>query len=225
MLTTEQDIGPQYKVSFESRRGSCNMLAAQRMEPLGSRSHAGAFESVPVGLSGRLMLPDFEEYDCDVSEMSPGDMSVRCVARAKLGDRIIAYIKLIGRIEGHVLAVNDDGFTMSVTATDRKREKLAAQLTWIANRHPSDLPQDRRHVRVETSSSGSLLALEDGTTMPCRIIDLSLSGAAIEVAPRPPLGSVVLLGDLPGRVVRHFQEGVAIEFTHVQSAEVLGELV
>jgi hypothetical protein len=61
--------------------------------------------------------------------------------------------------------------------------------------------------------------------MSCRIIDLSLSGAAVEVASRPPLWTSVRLGDLPGRVVRHFQEGVAIEFDHVQSAEVLGEMV
>ncbi len=202
------------------------MFASQRVEAVGNRGYEpGAFESVPVGLSGRLMLPDFEEYDCDVAEMSAGDMNVRCVARAKQGDRIIAYIKLIGRIEGHVLMVTGDGFTMSVTATDRKREKLAAQLTWIANKHPSEMPQDRRHVRVETNGSGSRLLLENGTEMSCRIIDLSLSGAAIEVSPRPALGVTVRLGDLPGRVVRHFQEGVAIEFAHVQSAEVLGELV
>jgi hypothetical protein len=202
------------------------MLSAQRVEAAGSRGYErGAFESVPVGLSGRLMLPDFEEYDCDVAEMSPGDMSVRCVARAKQGDRIIAYIKLIGRIEGHVLAVSGDGFTMSVTATDRKREKLAAQLTWIANKQPEGQPQDRRHARVETRDSGSRLLLEDGTSMPCRIIDLSLSGAAIEIASRPRLGAAVRLGDLPGRVVRHFQEGVAIEFDHVQSSEILGEMV
>jgi hypothetical protein len=202
------------------------VFSSQRVEAAGSRGYErGAFESVPVGLSGRLMLPDFEEYDCDVAEMSPGDMSVRCIARAKQGDRIIAYIKLIGRIEGHVLNVTGDGFTMSVTATDRKREKLAAQLTWIANEQPTGLPQDRRHVRVETRDSGSRLVLEDGTSMSCRIIDLSLSGAAVEVASRPPLWTSVRLGDLPGRVVRHFQEGVAIEFDHVQSAEVLGEMV
>lgn len=201
------------------------MFASQRIEAVGSRGYEpGAFESVSVGLSGRLMLPDLEEYDCDVVEMSPGEMNVRCVARAKQGDRIIAYIRLMGRIEGHVLTVTGDGFTMSVTATDRKREKLAAQLKWIANKHPSEMPQDRRHVRVETGA-GSRLLLENGTEMPCRIIDLSLSGAAIEVASRPPLGTPVRLGDLAGRVVRHFQEGVAIEFAHVQSAEVLGELV
>jgi hypothetical protein len=192
------------------------VFSSQRVEAAVSRGYErGAFESVPVGLSGRLMLPDFEEYDCDVAEMSPGDMSVRC----------IAYIKLIGRIEGHVLNVTGDGLTMSVTATDRKREKLAAQLTWIANEQPTGLPQDRRHVRVETRDSGSRLVLEDGTSMSCRIIDLSLSGAAVEVASRPPLWTSVRLGDLPGRVVRHFQEGVAIEFDHVQSAEVLGEMV
>lgn len=208
-------------------RGFVHMFSSQQAaasaESLGH--DRGSFQSVAIDLDGRLMLPNFEEFDCSVDEMSPVDVSVRSVARAKRGDRIIAYIKVVGRIEGHVLEVADDGFTMSVTATERKREKLSAQLAWIANRQPLGQAEDRRHVRVETRDSGSKLLLEDGTSMSCRIIDLSLSGAAIEIASRPPLGAAVRLGDLPGRVVRHFQEGVAIEFAHVQSAEVLGELV
>ena len=40
----------------------------------------------------------------------------------------------------------------------------------------------------------ALLTLEDGSKMTCRIIDLSLSGAAIAAENRPPLKSLVPLG-------------------------------
>ena len=37
---------------------------------------------------------------------------------------------------------------MTIGATARKRDKLAAQLTWLANRDILNLPEDRRHDRI-----------------------------------------------------------------------------
>jgi len=43
-----------------------------------------------------------------------------------------------------------------------------------------------------------------------------LSGAAIELAVRPALGTPVTLGRMRARVIRHFQNGVAVEFSSTQ---------
>ncbi|OJU97488.1 PilZ domain-containing protein [Shinella sp. PSBB067] len=180
-----------------------------------------AFQRVSVNLSGRLMLASHEEFDCTVLDMSPGDASFVCAARPKMGERIIAYIDHVGRIEGTVALLNADGFAIQLNATDRKREKLAAQLTWIANKHELGLPEDRRHDRLTPRNTRTDLTLDDGRRYPCRIIDLSLSGAAVDIDVRPALGTAVQLGHMKGRVVRHFQEGVAIEFSSVQSKEAL----
>jgi predicted DNA-binding protein with PD1-like motif len=61
--------------------------------------------------------------------------------------------------------------------------------------------------------------------MSCRIIDLSLSGAAVAAEKRPPLHSHVSLGRVQSRVVRHLEEGFAIEFMHEQLAETLEDSV
>jgi len=71
----------------------------------------------------------------------------------------------------------------------------------------------------------ALLTLEDGTKMTCRIIDMSLSGAAIAAENRPPLKSLVLLGRVQARVVRKLEEGFALEFVHSQLAETLEDNV
>ncbi|MFC6444224.1 PilZ domain-containing protein [Shinella zoogloeoides] len=176
-----------------------------------------SFQRVAVNLSGRLMLASHDEYDCTVIDMSPGDASFVCTARPRMGERIIAYVDHLGRIEGTVALLGDQGFAIQLNATDRKREKLAAQLTWIANKHELGLPEDRltpRNTRTD-------LTLDDGRRYPCRIIDLSLSGAAVDIDVRPALGTPVQLGSMKGKVVRHFQEGVAIEFSSVQSREAL----
>ncbi|MGX5720161.1 PilZ domain-containing protein [Shinella zoogloeoides] len=179
------------------------------------------FQRVSVNLPGRLMLASHDEFDCTALDMSPGDASFLCSARPRMGERIIAYIDHVGRIEGSVAILREDGFVIQLNATDRKREKLAAQLTWIANRHELGLPEDRRHDRLTPRHTRTDLTLDDGRRYPCRIIDLSLSGAAVDIDVRPALGTPVQLGNMKGRVVRHFQEGVAIEFSSVQSREAL----
>jgi hypothetical protein len=190
------------------------MLAAQR-----------AFQRVTVNIEGRLMLASHEEFPCMAVDMSPGDVNFTCVGRPRVGERVIAYMDHLGRLEGTVLEVTDYGFAMSVNATERKREKLAAQLTWIANKHELGLPEDRRHDRLTPRNTISELTLDDGSRYDCRIMDLSLSGAAVDIEIRPALGTPVRLGNMRGRVVRHFIEGVAIEFNSVQSREALTEFL
>ncbi|HMQ57781.1 MAG TPA: PilZ domain-containing protein [Rhizobiaceae bacterium] len=179
------------------------------------------FQRVKVKLHGRFMLPNRTEHVCQVVDMSPGSVALRATARGMVGERVVAYIDHIGRIEGKVTRTTPDGFAMTVNATARKRDKLAAQLTWLANKHELDLPEDRRHERVVPRNPISVMTLDDGRQYQCRIIDLSLSGAAVETSVRPALGTPVTLGAMRGTVVRHFDEGIAVEFAVVQRRESL----
>ncbi|MFT7758982.1 UNVERIFIED_CONTAM: PilZ domain-containing protein, partial [Salmonella enterica subsp. enterica serovar Enteritidis] len=81
--------------------------------------------------------------------------------------------------------------------------------------------EDRRHQRIAPRNPIAKLGMADGREYPCRIIDLSISGAAVEIRMRPALHSQVVLGSMRGRVVRHFEEGIAIEFATVQSREAI----
>jgi hypothetical protein len=183
------------------------------------------FQRVKVHLLGRYMLPDRREFPCQVINMSPGGLALLAPGIGNVGDRVIAYLDHIGRVEGKITRIIDNGFAMTVAATARKRDKLAAQLTWLANRDILNLPEDRRHDRVVPRNPIAIVTLEDGTRMTCRIIDLSLSGAAVAAEHRPPLQSLVLLGRVQARVVRNLEEGFAMEFIHEQLVETLEESV
>ncbi|WP_313616774.1 PilZ domain-containing protein [Agrobacterium sp.] len=198
---------------------STNLAHAEPVHPVRE------VQTVSVNLSGRVMLPDYEEYDCSVTDMTSEIAHFTCVAMGHHGDRVVAYLQHIGRLEGKITAIYATGFTISITATERKREKLSAQLAWIAKRQELGLPEDRRHDRLAPRKSRTELTLEDGNVVVCRIIDLSLSGAAIEVEDRPAMGTIVKLGNMKGRIVRHFMEGVAIEFDRVQSRDALLEFL
>ncbi|MBV8399138.1 MAG: PilZ domain-containing protein [Acetobacteraceae bacterium] len=183
------------------------------------------FQRVKVHLLGRYMLPDRREFPCQVINMSPGGLALLAPGIGSVGDRVIAYLDHIGRVEGKITRIIDNGFAMTVAATARKRDKLAAQLTWLANRDILNLPEDRRHDRIVPRNPIAIVTLEDGTRMTCRIIDLSLSGAAVAAEHRPTLQSLVLLGRVQARAVRNLEEGFAMEFIHEQLAETLEESV
>lgn len=183
------------------------------------------FQRVRVNLLGRYMLADRREFPCQVSDMSPGGMALVAPVSGQPGERVIAYIDHVGRLEGTVVRSLPNGFAMTIAATPRKRDKLAAQLTWLANRHILGLPEDRRHGRLVPRNSRSILTLPDGTTAPCQIIDMSLSGAAINSELKPPVGTLVLLGRTQARVVRYREDGYAVEFTRLQHPDTLEENV
>ncbi len=174
------------------------------------------FQRVPVNLLGRYMLADRSEFPCQVLNMSPGGLAMIAPVSGREGERIVAYIDHVGRLEGQITRVFDVGFAMNFAATPRKRDKLAAQLTWLANRDILNMPEDRRHGRFVPRSPVTRMALPNGLSVHCRIMDASLSGVAIATEHRPPIGTMVTLGKVQGRVVRHLDEGFAVEFTRLQ---------
>lgn len=194
---------------------------AQQTPPLAKPRENRRFQRVKVSLLGRYMLEDKREYPCQVIDMSPGGVAMYAPVLGRPGESVIAYIDHVGRIEGRLVRYVDNGFAMTIEATPRKRDKLAAQLTWLANRHVLGMPEDRRHERFTPRDPNSTITLADGTVSGCRIADLSLSGAAISTAKRPPVGSAILLGRIRGRVVRHLDTGIAIEFSSIQDPEML----
>jgi len=189
------------------------------------RDERRRFQRVRVNLLGRYMLADRREFPCQVVDMSPGGMAIIAPVNGKAGERVIAYIDHIGRVEGTLIRQFGNGFAMTIAATPRKRDKLAAQLTWLANRHVLGLPEDRRHGRIIPRNPVTKLVLPNGSGMACRLIDMSLSGAAVATDERPPIGALVTLGKVQGRVVRHLEQGFAVEFTRLQHPDFLEESV
>ncbi len=179
------------------------------------------FQRVSVTLFGRFMMENRREYPCQVKNMSPGSASLITPKSGEVGEVVIAYVDHLGRLEGKISRVFAGGFAMSVKATEKKRDKLASKLTWLANRHELNLAEDRRHERTAPTIKSTQVKLEDGRTYKVKVIDLSMSGAAIEIDVRPAIGTLLWFGTMRGRVVRHFEEGIAVEFATVQNLDSL----
>lgn len=182
------------------------------------RTDKRQYKRVKVDLSGRFMTPDKREYACKVFDLSPGGAGISSNVPTMIGDQIVAYFDHIGRIEGTVVRHLTGGFGIEINATNRKREKIADQLTYLEKKDQLGLPEDRRHARHDVEETTfSEIILTDGRRYKCRVLDISLSGAAVQIDVKPGIGTALTLGKMQGNVVRHFDNGIAIEFSALQT--------
>lgn len=170
---------------------------------------------VKVELAGRYMLEDQREYACTTVDMSPGGVLFVAPQPGATFSNVIAYIDEIGRIEGIIARRTENGFALRLLNTPAKRERLAEQLTWLASRSALGIPEGRRHDRVVPRHCRTSLQLPNGAEHQSIIVDVSRSGVALKTPVSPPLGSLATVGRTPGRIVRLFDDGVALEFTRL----------
>jgi len=175
---------------------------------------------VPVSFQGRFMAENKREYPCEVVDMSAGGMALRSSAACRPGERIVAYLDNLGRLEGTVARLFEGGFAVQINASTQKRERIANLLTWYINR---DLlgGEGRQHERFAPKIAAQKLILPNGDVHDCRVIDVSLSGASVATRVKPPIDSVVVLGRMRGKVVRQHEQGVAIQFAELQDPDSL----
>jgi hypothetical protein len=111
------------------------------------------------------------------------------------------------------------GIAAQFSASPRKRDKIASQLTWLANREYLGLPEGRTHERLTPLNPVVTLRLASGREVTARVIDISMSGVAIATETSPPLGTNLMVGSTPSRVVRYFEGGIGAQFMLPISAD------
>jgi PilZ domain len=176
---------------------------------------------IAIHCQGRYMRADKAEYPCKLLNVSVGGAAMEASQPVAIGEHVVAYFEEIGRIDGAVVRLIDNGFAMQIQATQHRREKLAAQLTWLANRKVLGIPEARRHDRQMPSKTESFLGLADGQQIPCVILDISISGASVSAELLPPIGMALTLGRLRAKVVRHHDNGVGLQFLDIQNPQAL----
>lgn len=191
----------------------------QELPPQSREVDRRRHQRVQVSLLGRYMLANRQEYPCQVTDISPGGVALIAPVSGTKGERVVCYLNHVGRIEGLIARTMRTGFAIQMTVPLIKREKLADQLTWLANRHDLGMPEDRRHERITPKITRSTLFCPDGTSFPVKLIDVSVSGAAMLCDIKPPVGTPVTVGRTPSRVVRVSPVGIAVEFERLLPVE------
>jgi len=186
----------------------------KNIDPLIARSHADRrrYRRVRVDLPGKLFLPETGlESACTVVDLSPGGANISCNAALAKDVQIVLYVNGFGRFEGIVSRRDGTVAGIRFVSTALKRERTAEQLTLFMNRGLLDEADLRRDDRTPTKGV-TRFTRADGQIVLCEVLDLSVSGISVKTDIRPPVGEFVLIGQLAGRVARHHEHGVGIEF-------------
>jgi len=177
-----------------------------------ARADRRRYRRVRVDLPGRLFIPgDEREAACSVLDMSAGGARLQCEFVPPLDTAIVLYIEGFGRFEGTVVRTEEGDFGVRFNCSALKRERVAEQLTLHLNKAQVDNSVLRRHERAPTRGMARFTRA-NGDIVSCEVLDLSLSGVSLKTEQRPPVGEFVLIGQMAGRVARHHEDGIAIEF-------------
>jgi hypothetical protein len=171
-----------------------------------------------LSLPGRFMRADKLDYPCRLKDISVVGAAMATPATLTVGEHLIVYLLHLGGLEGNVVRRLEDGFAMNITATQRKREKLGAQILQLSSH--GEIPESEERGSPRTPANEiSILVLADGTALECAMLDMSDCGASIVTPIRPPLGTELIFSNQRAVVVRHHEEGIAVEFVNRRSEE------
>jgi hypothetical protein len=187
---------------------------------------------IVASVSGRYSLVDLRDtrgercvFACRAVNLSLQAITLAAPVSGKVGGRIIADILHLGRVEGMVARVFDRGFAMNIRASEAERAKLASKIEWLARHKDDHLPDQRADARFAPIVPYSRLILPNGAVMMCFVVDISVSGAAISAEIVPPIGTVLAVGKVVARVVRHFAGGFSVRFVEPQSRDRIEAMV
>ena len=189
-------------------------LSLKDAEPIVAKAKAERrhFRRVRLDLPGRLFTPgNGEEARCTVLDLSPGGAAIDCDIIPPEGTQVVLYVDGFGRFEGTVARRDGHGFGIAFVCTPAKRERTAEQLTLFLNKAMSDESLVRRHERTHQKGFAKFTRA-DGQIINCEVMDISVGGVSLKSEVRPPLGEFVLIAGMAGRVARHHEHGIGIEF-------------
>ncbi len=173
------------------------------------------YQRVRLYMPGQLFNPINEStIDCKVLDLSAGGAAVQVEGGFPLGDKFVLYVTGFGRFEGRVVLHENGVLRLAFTIGESKQNRLKDMLALFVAEGLTGVTEQRRHKREPAIGSGFIVRA-DGHHVKCDVLDVSLDGVSLRTKSRPAVGEIVNLGRSWGKVVRHHEDGVAIQFVQV----------
>lgn len=196
--------------------------------PAASRTRARFIGDVP----GRFVLLDRPAEEREGQSFAFSARSVattRAVVSTDIevarGERVALRFDGIGVRLGVVERSLRDGFIVNFVDEPTEGNDVAARIDWLNRKTRGGAEERRAHQRVLPRQTAARVVLGKDAYLDCRIKDMSASGAAVLADRQPAEGTLLAIGAVPGRVVRHFDGGFAVQFLEVQDLDELESLL
>jgi hypothetical protein len=130
------------------------------------------------------------------------------------GERIIAYLQYLGRVEGVMVRElrNGSGFAIEIRAHVTKLERIAKSIDWLMRSEDIETAEMRREERTDGQGEQVVIRTRGGREYMAELIDISLKHAALRTDIALPVGTEITIGEKRAYVVRYFRGGVAVGF-------------
>jgi hypothetical protein len=185
-----------------------------------------------VNIPGQYSLADRRNargerrvFACRAVYLSAHEIALAAPVSGKVGERVVADINNLGKLEGPIVRLLKHGFVIRMAVSEEQRSGLAAKISWVESHKNHDTPNQRAGQRFIPANPYSKIIFSDASVETCLIVDLSVAGAAISADTVPPIRTVLGVGSVVGRVVRHFVGGFAVQFIERQSRDTVEAMV
>jgi hypothetical protein len=177
-----------------------------------NRADRRQFERIRMDLVGQLFDPvDWKTTDCRVLNLGAGGALIACETSCLAETPLVLYVEHFGRFEGTIMHRSSSLFGMKFSVGEAKRGRLQEMLATYAEHGTSGFSSLRKFPRFKSDGSVTLVRAS-GRNVDCDVLDISPDGVSLRTTDLPPIGELVRVGKTRGRVVRHHDEGIALQF-------------
>lgn len=181
-------------------------------QPAQSRDQRSS-KRIAVRLAGKLFVPAEEStLECTIINLSLGGAGIYCAEPPPLDAFVVLYVDGFGRFEGVTTRYVEGELGLKFLCKDAKRKRLEQDLEAFVRDGMTGVTRLRRHRRSDGAPQIECFTRADSSVIACQVADISLQGAMLKTAVRPPIGEVIHLGETRAWVVRHHEKGIGVQF-------------
>ncbi|WP_354061401.1 PilZ domain-containing protein [Devosia sp. 2618] len=173
-------------------------------------------------VAGRYVLgnqpkrPGVNLFACRLRSISPSSFAVAAPVIGAVGEMVSASFEPFGSVRGRISRLMSDGFVVDIECDHLQQAALAQRVDSYWHKPWLGLAERRAEQRYMPAEPRSVIILDDGTPLPCLVVDFSAIGASVSAAVQPKVGDHVTVGHVSASVVRIFDVGFAVAFNTPQ---------
>ncbi len=162
-------------------------------------------------VDGRVLLADGSEHHCYVRFDTTDTATVFAAADPKVLEQVTFRLQGVGGMTAVVTEARRAGFVVHIDVNNERAKRIAARLAWL-RAQAGGAKERRSDARLVPRQQSVAVVLPDGSSHIANILDLSRSGASLDLGARLEAGMRILVGRRYADVVRRTATGVAVMF-------------
>lgn len=174
-----------------------------------------AYPRVPTCIPAKIFIPaNTVVRECTVTDLSGGGAGLQYFESAPRSELIcLLTINGFGSFEGITIRQSDNMLGVRFLFGEAERRHLQEKLIAFVKEGMAAVSE--LHKRERGPERNQLAFIRpNGESHRCDVKNISLGGVVLETSTRPPIGELVKLARLYGRVVTHDPDGIGIQFVN-----------